>query len=226
MFDLEKHVTDAVRALVENGKLAAMVETHVAKLLDSILGDALRSYGDVGKQIGEAVKQAIAIDPQALGLEGYNLTVLAIVKQKLDAAIQKVGVEKLSKDMDELLGTHAPETIKLSELVEQFKAWASQTGNEICCTVILEEPQYHHRWLYLDAEPRKKWNDCRFALMLGEDGHTTIFKVDGRDPKQTIIMGPLYGFEKTLFQMYAAGTKIIVDETEFDDSLERDGEDW
>jgi len=236
MFDLEQHVTDAVKKLVTEGKMAAMVEAHVAKMRDSILAAALRSYGDIGKQSQEAVKTAIAIDPSALGLCGYNQTVLAIVKQKLDAAVQKIGVEKLSKDMDDLLGTCAPETVKLSVLVEQFKEWAAGHGSESQCTIIFEESQYGSRWLYLDQDSKNGKYDCRFSMLIpdkdGAGGTCTttgttpsLCKIKGRDPKQTFIMGTLCGFERTLFQMYAAGTKIIVDETEFDNSLEREGDD-
>lgn len=231
MFDLEQHITDAVRKLVTEGKMAAMVETHVAKMLDSILADALRSYGDIGKQIQEAVKTAIAIDPTALGLEGYNLTVLAIVKQKLEAEIHRVGVEKLSKDMDELLGTNAPAEIKLSKLIEEFKEWAGhEHGADDQCTIIFEKSSYHSRWLYLDKDRGKKWTECRFSMLIPDGDDTvgkapSIFKFEGRDPKQTILLGKLYGFEKTLFQMYAAGTKIVVDETGFDNSIEREGDD-
>ena len=236
MFDLEQHVTDAVRELVTSGKLKVMVEAHVAKMLDSILGDALRSYGDIGKQIEAAVKQALAIDPAQLGLTGYNLTVLAIVKQKLDAAIEKVGVEKLSKDMDELLGTNAPVEIKLSKLIEEFKEWAAgQSGTGSRCTIIFEESSYGSRWLYLDKDARKGMYECQFSMLIsdkdGAGGTCTtngtvpiICRIEGRDPKQTFIMGKLYGFERTLFQMYAAGTRVVVDETDFDDGLEREGE--
>ena len=236
MFDLEQHVTDAVRECVTSGKMKAMVETHVAKMLDSILGDALRSYGDIGKSIEAAVKQSLAIDPAQLGLTGYNLTVLAIVKQKLNAAVEKVGVEKLSKDMDELLGTNAPAVIKLSKLIEDFKTWAAgQHGAESRCTIIFEESQYGSRWLYLDKDAKKGMYDCQFSMLIpDEDGAggtctttgvvPTICKIEGRDPKQTFIMGKLYGFERTLFQMYAAGTKVVVDETDFDDELEREEE--
>lgn len=237
MFDLEQHVTDAVRKLVTDGKLAAMVESHVSKMLDSILADALRSYGDIGKQIQEAVKTAIAIDPAALGLHGYNQTVLAIVKQKLDAEIQRVGIEKLSKDMDELLGTNAPAAIKLSKLIEEFKEWAAhEHGTSDRCTIIFEESCYVSRWLYLDKEHGKKTYECQFSMLIPDkDGAggtcattgatPSICRIKGRDPKQTFVLGTLYGFEKTLFQMYAAGTKIIVDETEFYDGLEREGDD-
>jgi len=118
-------------------------------------------------------------------------------------------------------------------LVEQFKKWAAERGSESQCTIIFEESQYGSRWLYLDQDRKKGKYDCRFSMLIPDKdvaGGTctttgtvpSLCKIEGPDPKNTFIMGTLYGFERALFQMYAAGTKIIVDETEFDDGLERE----
>lgn len=224
MFDLEKAVTDACRSFVEGGKLSAMVESHVGKMLDEILRDALRSYGDIGKQISEAVKKSLAIDTGQLGLSSYNATVLAIVKQRLDAAVHKVGTEKLAADMDALLGTNAPAEIKLSELICEFKKWAADETSDDRCTIIVDEQRYGSRWLNLDPSRGKEKYQCRFSILMPDDGNALVSRIDGADPSKSLMLGVLYGFAKRLFQIYAAGTRVIVDETDFDNYLEREGD--
>ena len=36
--------------------------------------------------------------------------------------------------------------------------------------------------------------------------------LEGCDPSKKIFCGPFYGFDRLLFQMYAAKTKLIIDE--------------
>lgn len=224
MFDLEKAVTDACRSFVEGGRLNAMVETHVCKMLDSIISDAMRSYGDIGKQISEAVKKSLAIDTEQLGLAGYNATVLAIVKQRLEAAVHKVGTEKLAADMDALLGTNVPAEIRLTDMIDEFKQWAADESNSDRCTIIVGEEKYSSRWVSLDKEKCKREFDCQFRLLLPNEGNPVVSRIDGVDPSKSLMLGKLYGFPSRLFQLYAAGTRVIVDETDFDNHLER-GED-
>lgn len=223
MFDLEQAIVSAVRNLVESGRLTEKVAEHADKMLDDIVGDVLRSYSDLGKQIKEAVKKSLSIDPEELGLAGYNRVVLDTIRGRLQRAIHQVGVEKLQKDLDELLGTNAPETLKLSKLIEEFKEWAANWGATTGrCTIILEETQYKSRWLRLDREARKDKYQCQFAILIGQDGHPSFTRIEHADPNKAIMLGKLDGFAQRLFQLRAAGTKLEIDQEDFDDSLARD----
>src|SRR4051794_2951881 len=105
MRDFEAAVADATHELVKSGKLKEIVAAQVTKTVASIVQDAVSTYSNFGKQLSEAVKASLAIDPSRLGLQGYNQTVLAIVRNALDARVEEVARKKLQADLDKMLGT-------------------------------------------------------------------------------------------------------------------------
>ncbi len=180
----------------------------------------------MGKALQAYVKESLQVDFRELDLLGYNAVVLAVVRQKLDNAIHQVGIEKLKKDMDELLGETAPAEIKLSELLVEFKAWARRQQKYAIkrsdvCTIHIGEREYGSRWIYLDPAKVEKYQ-CKFRMLVREDGEVSQWTLDGMDPKNALFLGPLYGFEKRMFQMYAAGTRLIIDTHDGDGTLPED----
>lgn len=218
MRDFENAVALATQELIKSGALTKLVKEQVAKTLATIVADALGAYrSPFAKQLTEAVSASLSIDPSALGLAGYNKVVLAVVQQKLDEAVHVVGREQIAKDMAKLLGTDAPKQIKLSALLEQFKEFARENHerdrDQRRCTIILERrDQYSSRWLYLDVKPDKQKYDCRYRMLIGtDDGKVSACGIEGSDPSKTVFLGTIYGFARTLFQMYAAGTRVVFD---------------
>jgi hypothetical protein len=225
MRDIEAAVANATHELVKSGRLTEIIKTQVESTVERILKDALGEWSPSGKQLKEAVESALSIDPERLGLPGYNQTVLTIVRNALDARVEEVAGKKLKADLDQMLGTAAPKEIKLSALVKEFKKFARDRGGheegEKAVTVILERDRgYSSRWLYLDVDPCKEKYRCAFQMLLSNDGDVHVCKIDGHDPKKSIFLGVLTGFDRLIFQMYAAGTKVVIDQEEFDDELE------
>lgn len=223
--DLAEMVSDAVKDVVSSGKLKEMVEKNIESAIAATVRDSLSTYGDFGKKIKAYLDEAFSIDLKDLGMEGYNLVVLAVIKEKLDKAVETVGREKIKKEMEKLLGSKAPKTIKLSKLMERFKRFAKADYRSDGCrdevTIIVDPVEYGSRWINLDPEAKKAKYQCRFRMLINEDGCMALWQTSGIDHKNLVFAGPVYGFEKDLFHLYAAGTLIEVDQTEFDCGLTR-----
>jgi hypothetical protein len=148
-----------------------------------------------------------------LGLAGYNDIILKIVKEKLDNGIEAFGKAQIEKDLEELLKA-PPAEIKLSELIEQMKSRA-RGDHDSECTCLIEWGS-NDGWgrVYLDEGSAKSRRDCKYELAFTKDGEIYSFSIDGRDPSKKMFCGPFYAFERTLFQMYAAKTKLIMDKGE------------
>ncbi len=43
------------------------------------------------------------------------------------------------------------------------------------------------------------------------DGRVYSVRINEIAPKNALFIGPIYGFERKLFQLYAAGTKLVID---------------
>jgi hypothetical protein len=227
MKDFENAVAVATREAIASGLLKEIVGKTVRKSITGIVEEVLSSYSPFGKQLKESLAAELCIDPGKLGLAGYNQTVLAIIRQKLDHAINEVATKKLAADLEEMLGDAAPKEIRLSELVKQFKQWvaerAARAPGEHSCTIILEPSEYSSRFLYLDPKKGSAKYACEFSMLIGkEDGAVSCCRIGGIDTKKDLFAGVLYGFPRTFFQMYAAGTKVLIDQEEFDCRLDRD----
>lgn len=153
------------------------------------------------------------MDLRQLGLVGYNEIVLKIVKAKLDASVEVFGKAQIEKDLEELLKS-PPAEIKLSDLVEQMKE-AHKDDERYECTCIVDWGT-SDGWgrVYLDKNGDKRKNDCEHSLAFTKEGEIYSFSIDRCDPSKKMFFGPTYGFERSLFQMYAAKTKLIIDEDE------------
>jgi hypothetical protein len=107
--------------------------------------------------------------------------------------------------------------MKLSELVAEFiKDADDQTG--CSCddgperiTLIVEgssTPGFHY--VYLDKDEHTEKYACAYQIAV-HDGKAFRIEIEKRDPDKTVFLGPMYGFRRLLFQLYTAGTKLIID---------------
>jgi hypothetical protein len=222
MKEMEIAVTAAFTTMAASGALQKVIEENVTKAVSECVKNTLGSYSDFSKALNEHVKTALNVDFRELGLTRYNEIVLKIIKAKLADSINTVGVQRLEKEMGELL-VNPPAEIKLSALVEQFKRNLDRydrRDGRITCDVNTADstgicPGYAH--IYMDKESGKSRYSCEIQIDVTPAGKVFGLKIGGTDIKNTLFVGPHFGFERSLFQLYAAGTKIIVDGDDIDD---------
>jgi hypothetical protein len=220
MKEFEDAILVAFRGMVSSGKLSQIIEKKVEETVDSVVDSALRTYSDFGKSLSQAVEGSLSIDKNKLALPGYNEIVLQIIKKKLEHAIETIGKERLEKDLENLLSAAAPKEIMVSDLVEQFKSWVREdlyrNDHDDRITYIEEKSQYGGGWIYLDPKAKREKYSCQFRLGYGSDGEIFSATISGQDAGKKIFLGGLHGFERTLFQIYAAKTQVIIDTKEPD----------
>lgn len=215
MKELETAIIAAFNKMAESGAIEKIIEEKISKTVDSILDSALKSYSDFGKDLEKTIKDGLKVDLKKLDLLEYNHIILAIIKKKLDHSVLTVGKERLEKEMEELLAS-PPAEVKLSALVEMLKEGADdRSGSECTCIV---EGSISDGWghVYLDKNDDKDKHQCDYRLAYTDKGEVYSIHIDGRDPKESLFIGPLYGFERSLFQMYVAKTRLIVDRDDVD----------
>jgi hypothetical protein len=217
MKELETAIVAAFNKMAETGAIQTIIENKIEKTVADILDGILKSYSDFGKNLATHIQQSLNVDLSQLGLVGYNDIVLKIIKAKLDDSINIIGKNRLEKELSELL-VNPPAEIKLSQLVTDMKESYQDRGYSQC-TCIVEDSAYSsticqaYLRIYLDAKEKDK-NSCEYRLGVTDKGEVYSFNISGRDPAKTIFVGPSYGFDRALFQMYTAKTKLIVDEDE------------
>lgn len=220
--DLTKLATDAVAKIAEGDAIQNAIEANIRKTLESVIRDATSEYSPFGKQLKEVVASTLQIDAGGLGLPGYNAAVLAVVKTKLDSIVDEQLRDQLSKHLDALL-VNAPKEITLTKLVRDFKVWLRKerlhTGDR--CNASIEKTEYGSYWVHLDPKSHQSSYSCQFTIGIsGDGGRVFSFSDSGVDMQKAVLSKTIRGFPRDVFQMMAAGTKIVIDTMDIDDSME------
>lgn len=221
MEQLQSAVTAAFANIVASGAIEQAIEAQLTKTVKTIIDDELRSYSPFGEELKARVKTAMQVNFDDLGLPGYNDLILKIVRRQVDAYANDAIANQVEKQLGKLLEP-APAEIKLTELVESFIESNVERYGCSCergpsrITLHIEPTGYGSRWIRLDKEPGKDKYECGISFLVGDQGgHISALRVDRHDVTKTMFVG-LYGFEQKLFQMHAAGTKLVIDADEHD----------
>jgi hypothetical protein len=232
--DIATHIAAATERLIASGKIEEAIERQLTKTIESIVEQELRSYSDFGKALHAQVTKALALDPAKLTLPSYNQVVVDVVRRAMDAHIGTVGKTHLEQLMGELLKA-PPAEIKLSELVAEYRKHIAsrgrrdRIGSRIGLTVAREKFSAD---IMLAPEPvseKYKHDYTLHVFSFDKDAPATVSTIwvgaqqFSRDFR--LFVGDVFGFERTLFQLWAAKTPIVLDEDECDLEIgEEDGE--
>nr|WP_231753739.1 hypothetical protein [Burkholderia savannae] len=220
MKELEQAVSTAFSNIVAAGAIEKAIEEKLAKTITSIIDEELRSYSSFGERLKEHVKTALQVDFHNLGLPGYNNLILKVIRQQVDAQLNATIATQIEQQMKELLAP-APAEIKLSQLVEEFikdehtdRQYRSCSCDESdrITLIVREESGLVSKFchIHLDNEHGTESHNCPYQINV-HDGRVYSVQIDRKDPSKTLFVGPMHGFKRRLFQLYAAGTKLIID---------------
>lgn len=223
--DLNKLVNESLAKIEQEGFVQVTVEKQLKKTIESIVDDLFRSYSDFGKNLKKEVESHLNVDLKRLNLAGYNLMVLNAVQEELDKLVHTQGIEKIKDSLTELL-SEVPKEYKLSELIEEFKKDvlsddSDYSGKEISFHV---KREYGSIYISFDRDDDKSEYRCQYRIWADKDGSITTIKINDKEFNNQVIMGGLWGFDRTLFKIYSAGIKIIIDDGDVDIEYEYTGD--
>jgi hypothetical protein len=214
--DLATFILAEVQRQTSEEALRKIVETKIGECVKSAVDSAMRSYGNVGKQIEKAVENSLSIGDR-VDVPAYGVMVMNVLRAKMDEVLGEHINKHLANEMADILKI-APKELKLSDVVEAMIKEidvGERYGTHI--TLIAEASEnvdgYWH--VYLDEEENTRKYDCEVQIAIDGNGKIYSLKCGGRDAKGTIIMGPLHGYQKMIFSAYACGSKFIVDEPDY-----------
>lgn len=211
-------------------KMAATVE----KLMDDVISDMLRGYGDVGKALREKIALELGPSLHHLDFSQYREALLGRVYDRVQRAWDERIATGIQESMDELL-KEPPKVVKMSELattmMQEAMEYAGELPDESCTAEFNDEGKFG--MLFLDP---KSGNDnysaayrvhvCCMNDERDENGlklweAIAVHMPDGeefnaRSNRNKRFLGRLNGMEKLMFHLWANGTKLVVDENAVD----------
>lgn len=215
--DLNKTINDTMVKLDEERYVEQTIEKHMKKTIDDIIEDSLRSWSDFGKQLKAQIQEQLQFNLDKLDIPSYNHVIMNIIKGELERSVHEEGAKRIQEEIQDILGT-AKEEYKLSELIKEMveddlelNELSYEEVSEI--TVIVEE-KYGNIYIYLDPEEDVSMYQCRYMIVIEMDG--TIWRAECKNKSfdNSVIMGGLYGVERTIFTMWTRKAKLIIDDYE------------
>lgn len=212
--DLRTEAINALDKVIASGLIEKSIETAIADTIGRLVKEHLQSYSEFGKQLSKLVAESFALNG-SLDLPSYNDTLLKIIRKQVQTLTEDTIQRQVAANMEKLL-TPPPASIKLSELVaayikhleDKLDSGDVAYGNEI--TFIMDSDDGKFTYVSLDDEANKRKHECeiRFGVYKGELFSLTFQK---SDIEKDMFAGPFYDFERMLFQMKAAHSKIELD---------------
>jgi hypothetical protein len=222
MDQLKQAVAAAFDKIVASGVIEQVIEKKLTETISDAIGTHLRSYGDFGKAIQEKVQQSIGVNLDRMDLPSYNDFVLKVIRTQMDAAMTGTAAKQLEENMAKLLAV-APAEITLEKLVNDFIEAHKEDRQGQEFTLLIERESYGFTYVCFDEDEGKSKYSCDFRIGITKDGEVFSLQLGGKDVSKTLFVGPIYGFERDLYQLYAAKTKIVVptgaDASDYDTSF-------
>lgn len=225
MTDISIISQEALAKLFESGKVHEMIERQLESTVADIIKDTLKNYSEFGKQLRAAIESRLPTKFDDLGMSEYNHFVAKAVRAKLSALENQQWRIEIENMLDEMLRVVGPE-LKLSALAvtvrDHFQGHNYNRNDSF--TFLIEESGHRDGYyrVYFDEEPDKVQYRCEYQLAVTKDGEVYGCKINDSDPKKSLFVGPFYGLERLLMQLYHGNTKLIrdIDADDVDTSLD------
>lgn len=217
MNQLKHAVAVAFDNIVASGTIEAAIQEQIGKSIASAIKDQIGGYNsEFSKKINERVKSLIDVNLDEIDLPSYRQLIADIIKQRVGAVMSKEFTEQLDKDISELLQP-APAEITLEQLLEEFTKYHIDyygrddlRGNKFTLAIEWSDRNDGYVDVFIDKDANTSNHICDIHLRI-RNGEIWGLKLNGDDFKRNIFAGPLFNFEKWLFQMYTAKTRLIID---------------
>lgn len=206
---------------IESGAFEKAITIQVEKMIDETAKNVFRSYSDLGKALEEKLTKSFMPSLEKMGdLPSYH----EFVTNRLKLAAEKFYNEKLTAVLDKELAeimSEVPDEMTLSYLVEKLKESKSEDEPQGAISLHISERSHGQFFqIYIDEDENVLEGHCQYDLHLTErsPGYLEIIglRIRGRKAGEQLTFGNLYGVEKLLFNLYATGGLIHLDEGEYE----------
>jgi hypothetical protein len=204
-------------------KLPELLGKKVEKMLDELLTDMFKSYGDIGKDVQQKIQKNLNINLERVNMVDYNHLIANAIANRLGELVNENSVEPIIKMVDEIVGFIEKKKINLSEIhtffYERMVENAFSSGGEF---TFLVQHHFERKWysIGIDQDKNKDIDSCDIQFSINESGRIFLFKSGNywNKPKMvtpaSIVM--MDRVQRQIYRLYCAQVEIVVDETHFD----------
>lgn len=237
---LQALLAERVTAFASSDKPVEIIDEHVKKMFTNVVDNCFGRYGDMGKQVEEAIKAALPANlTEIFELTRYNAMIAAALKEKWEnSGVEADMVRLAQKQIDEVLNKDAmPEVISLQALLEAFVEDHKESAAEEhweAPDIRFQPSDYGGMHIYFDKKPKDHGistysrSSERSEYMLDNAIHISFDRYGKDRNEKGHEVGSVYAakidnekisqtlkfrspFEKMVAALYFGKSKIIVD---------------
>ena len=234
---LQQLLAERVTAFANSDKPVEIIDEHVKKMFNSVIDNCFGRYGDMGKQVEEAIKSALPANLSTVfELTRYNDMIAKALKDKWETSgVEADMVRRAQEAIDEVLTKdQMPEVISLQDLLEEFVDDHKESAAEEHWErpdIRFQESEYGGLHIYFDKKPKEESLHSsreRSEFLLDNAIHISFDKRGKDRDDQGRRVGTVYAaridnekigqtlrfrskFEKLLAALYFGASKILVD---------------
>ncbi|MCB8889963.1 hypothetical protein [Vreelandella malpeensis] len=211
-----------------------IIDQHVEKMFASVIEDAFRSYGDMGKAVKEAIQAAMPGNVSSMvELTRYNSLIANAMKEKWEqSGVASDMVRRAHEAIDEAVSElEVPEFVSLRKLLASFVEEHAEQAMENqwdAPRIEIEESDSldGHYHIYFDKDPSEPSYSTRSVYRLDNMLAVRARGIDKHDDHDTgevyaaqidgSIMGKKMGvwrndWQKQMVALYYGGAKLVID---------------
>lgn len=206
---------------IDFDKVQEKITAEMQKTFERALIEEIGGYGSpFKKEIESKIRAMLGVAAGELDVSVYASSVSQLAAKTMHDSI--VGeAQKQLKTLLETITQQAPETIKLSQIVDAVKKYNYGSDNEECTLKVNTEECF--TYIYIHADENKKDHECSIRLSiihygkgLSEPQNVSVWSYKDIDT----LYGIFSELDKYMFWLSRCGTKLIVDEDECDTHYE------
>ncbi len=223
MDELKQAVAKAFDNVVASGAIEAAIEKQLASTIVRAIEEQFSSYGDFSKAIKAKVSELVQINLAEIDMPSYSDVVGKIIKRQVEASMKGPFAVKLEENIASLLEV-APAEITLEKLIDSF----AEHNKDYCgdgrmwgkpFTLHIDDSRNTFIDVYLDKDERTPMRDCEIKFSVYDDKVYNV-KFGSKDMETALFTGAIYNFERELFQLFTAQSKLIIPDGAMADDYE------
>ena len=198
-----------------NEKLRPAMAAKVEKMMDGVMNEVFKSWGDVADQVKAAIQGGLQISIDRLELKEYNALIAHNIQHEVNKGLSESVTKNISDIVRQLIGAPGKEKISAYDFINLFVTAHMEDNHEYSGRFTFHhEHDEHYGWheLWIDKEEDTDRRSCAVRMLVSGDSGR-IFSVSFNDyhakgdPSNTPPKS-LGVFQSIVMRLYNGGTKL------------------
>ena len=220
MDDIKAAIAQASEKVLSSDLIQRTIETQLKDTVQQIIQQQFSTRSDFGKALHEKVMNQMRVNLGQITFAEYNQVVLGLVQGAINNAVSDSAKDRFEAELEQMFGA-PPKSIGLSQLIAKYmddQREEMEPSNQMGL-IISEIAWSTASYLLIGLNPNnsaESAHDCEIVLCLspleGSDHTYKLYRVSGSASSRSFMPTCYNQTAKLLYQMYCAGSHIVLDQ--------------